>query len=64
MKEIPWDSKSESPEDMCEQCHDTGWGGDIGPGMRGNNELNQCDCNVMARSRRRSARAKAKEAKL
>ena len=61
MNKIPWDSKSESPDDTCEQCHDTGWCGDIGPGIRGNNEYAKCECDDMARSRRRMARAQAKE---
>jgi hypothetical protein len=27
----------------CEHCHDTGWYGDNGPGIRGNNEYMACD---------------------
>lgn len=29
----------------CEECHDTGYFGDMGPGVRGNNEWTECDCN-------------------
>ena len=28
----------------CEQCHDTGWYGDNGPGMAGNREYMPCEC--------------------
>ena len=28
----------------CEECLDTGWVGDNGPGRRGNNEYMPCDC--------------------
>ena len=28
----------------CEECGGTGYGGDIGPGVRGNNEYGPCDC--------------------
>jgi hypothetical protein len=27
----------------CEYCHDTGWYGNNGPGMRGNSEYHPCD---------------------
>ena len=28
----------------CETCHDTGWYGDNGPGIKGNNEYQRCEC--------------------
>lgn len=28
----------------CEQCRDTGWYGDNGPGIRGNREYVPCEC--------------------
>jgi hypothetical protein len=28
----------------CEQCHDTGWYGDNGPGIKGNREYQPCEC--------------------
>jgi len=28
----------------CEDCHDTGWTGDNGPGIKGNREYHPCDC--------------------
>ena len=29
---------------MCEQCKDTGWYGDNGPGIKGNREYIPCEC--------------------
>ena len=29
---------------QCPQCRDTGWYGDCGPGMAGNNEYQRCEC--------------------
>ena len=29
---------------QCEECHDTGYFGDMGPGRAGNNEYVPCDC--------------------
>ncbi|MCK4821193.1 hypothetical protein KA005_35840 [bacterium] len=28
----------------CEECHDTGWYGDNGPGIKGNREYQRCEC--------------------
>jgi len=28
----------------CEVCHDTGWYGDNGPGIKGNREYQRCEC--------------------
>ena len=28
----------------CETCQDTGWYGDNGPGIKGNNEYQRCEC--------------------
>ncbi len=28
----------------CEECHDTGWYGDNGPGITGNREYQRCEC--------------------
>ena len=29
---------------QCEECQDTGYYGDNGPGMYGNNEVTPCEC--------------------
>jgi len=29
---------------VCEDCRDTGYRGDIGPGIRGNHEYEECHC--------------------
>jgi hypothetical protein len=29
---------------QCDECRDTGYFGDNGPGIRGNNEYTECDC--------------------
>lgn len=34
----------------CEECHDTGYFGDYGPGIRGNNEWTPCDCRRQAKT--------------
>jgi len=28
----------------CETCHDIGWYGDNGPGIKGNREYQRCEC--------------------
>jgi hypothetical protein len=44
-------------EPKCEACRDTGFYGDIGPGIRGNREYNPCDqCTAVDRARRRKER--------
>ncbi len=55
---VSWNTRSESPQDFCEQCHDTGFAGDNGPGGCGswNNEYAACDCDPVARLRRQQAR--------
>jgi len=63
LQKVAWNSKSESPQDICEQCHDTGFCGDMGPGVRGNHEYGPCDCDPAARGRRELARKASKEAK-
>ena len=30
----------------CDDCHDTGWYGDNGPGVIGNEEFQRCECGV------------------
>lgn len=55
-RKVPFSTDSESPNDVCEECLDTGWGGDHGPGLRGNNEVAPCACNQMKRARRNIAR--------
>jgi len=30
----------------CDQCHDTGWYGDNGPGIKGNREYCPCECRL------------------
>ena len=57
---VRFDTDSESPEDFCEECHDTGFGGDLGPGWRGNNEIGPCACDQRKRARRNNARRNAK----
>lgn len=32
----------------CETCNGTGWYGDHGPGIKGNNEYTRCNCGVNA----------------
>ena len=32
----------------CEDCNDTGWYGDNGPGIKGNKEYGKCECPVGA----------------
>ena len=53
---VGFKTDSESPSDFCEECMDTGWGGDHGPGWRGNNEVGPCACNEQKRARRNIAR--------
>ncbi len=31
----------------CENCRDTGWYGDNGPGIVGNHEFHRCECGVI-----------------
>lgn len=31
----------------CELCHDTGWYGDNGPGIKGNREYIRCECKAI-----------------
>jgi len=38
----------------CEECNDTGWLGDIGPGIDGNNEIDRCDCGQRPKCRQGS----------
>lgn len=49
MNLVRYNTESESPDDMCEECHDTGWGGDMGPGWKGNHEVQRCHCNEKKR---------------
>jgi len=35
----------------CEDCHDTGWSGDMGPGISGNREYSRCDCQMKTHAR-------------
>jgi len=53
---IEVNSTSIAPDDYCEQCHDTGWYGDNGPGIKGNWEYNPCECDSTFRNKRRLAR--------
>jgi len=43
---------SENPNNYCENCHDTGWYGDLGPGIKGNREYAPCECSGKHRARR------------
>ena len=36
--------KKEEKRYKCELCHDTGWYGDSGPGIKGNSEYQRCEC--------------------
>jgi len=45
----PWDFTDKEGAttmrcDVCNTCQDTGWYGDNGPGVLGNNEIARCDC--------------------
>ena len=33
----------------CESCHDTGWYGDNGPGIKGNREYIRCECKAISK---------------
>jgi len=35
---------------FCDDCHDTGWVGDNGPGRKGNNEYHECHCSYIPKS--------------
>ena len=58
MKTIRAKEMSFDPECHCEDCHDTGWTGDICPGIAGNREYVLCDCNTQARLIRIALRRK------
>lgn len=58
MNLVQFDTQSEDPNDYCEECHDTGWGGDHGPGVRGNNEYGPCSCDKEKRAIRKAKRRK------
>jgi hypothetical protein len=60
MKTIRAKEMSFDPECHCEDCHDTGWTGDICPGIAGNREYVLCDCNTQARLIRIALRRKNK----
>jgi hypothetical protein len=60
VRRVRFDTDSESPNDVCEGCMDTGWGGDRGPGWRGNDEVGPCACDPQKRARRNIARRNAK----
>jgi hypothetical protein len=47
---------STDPQDFCEDCHDTGYAGDNGPGKAGNREYVPCPCDFQARHKRNQAR--------
>lgn len=48
-----------SDDERCEICHDTGYYGDNGPGIRGNSEYCPCDqCDPQARAIRVLKRSK------
>lgn len=40
---------SENQDEYCEECRDTGFGGDMGPGVRGNREYGPCSCDQFSR---------------
>ena len=56
---VRYNTDSEDPLDYCEECRDTGWGGDVGPGWSGNNEVGPCACDEQKRARRNIARRNA-----
>jgi len=33
----------------CKLCRDTGWYGDNGPGIKGNNEYQRCECGQLGK---------------
>ena len=53
---VSFRTMSEDPNDFCEDCHDTGYAGDNGPGIRENREYVPCECNFIARNKRKIAR--------
>lgn len=53
---VSFRTMSEDPNDFCEECHDTGYVGDNGPGIRGNREYAPCECDFVARNKRKIAR--------
>ena len=56
MKKIPLRNTSEDPHEMCEECYDSGWVGDNGPGVLKNNEYERCPCDSSLRLTRRLKR--------
>lgn len=57
MNPVPFNTKSTSPDDWCEYCHDRGVSGDNDrPGWRGNREVLPCECDPVLRAKRRLAR--------
>lgn len=59
MKKISIHELTDDPNEMCEECHDTGYGGDFGPGgSRYNTEFEQCVCDEKLRSIRKASRIK------
>lgn len=35
----------------CDDCHDTGWVGDNGPGRGGNSEYHECHCSFIPKNK-------------
>lgn len=53
-------TQSASAYVKCEECHDTGWGGDVGPGgARTNTEYGPCVCDERLRAIRNMERRKS-----
>jgi len=53
----PRDSKSEHSREKCEECHDTGIVGDLGPGpINCKADGSRCDCDPVARMYRNHKR--------
>lgn len=36
---------------ICDLCKDTGWYGDNGPGIKGNDEYQKCECRIETKYR-------------
>jgi hypothetical protein len=44
--------------EKCPECEDTGFYGDNGPGTEGNNEYVPCECDAVARFKRKNRKLK------
>lgn len=61
MRKVSFNTQSEDQNDFCEECLDTGFGGDNGPGWSSNNEVLPCSCDPQKRAKRVLARKEVPE---